>query len=98
MNRFWHAAWPLLALTRSILWAGNIVLARGIAGEVPPIALAYCRWTGAFLVALPFAWPGLERDLPAIRRHWPIMLLLSATGIATYNTLSYIAVESRPPP
>jgi drug/metabolite transporter (DMT)-like permease len=59
---------------------------------VPPIALAYWRWTGAFLVAIGFAWPYLRKDLPILRRHWPILLLLSATGIATYNTMSYIGL------
>ena len=61
---------------------------------VPPIALAYWRWTGAFLVAVGFAWPYLKRDAPLLLRHWRMMLLLSATGIATYNTMSYIGLTS----
>jgi drug/metabolite transporter (DMT)-like permease len=61
---------------------------------VPPIALAYWRWTGAFLVAVGFAWPYLRQDAAILRRHWRMMLLLSATGIATYNTLSYIGLAS----
>ncbi len=84
-------AWPVLALA-NLLWAGNIVLARGLAGAVPPVALAYWRWTGEFLVAPPFAWTRLHREAPLLRRHWRMMLLLSATGIASYNTLSYIAL------
>ena len=63
---------------------------------VPPIALAYWRWTGAFLVAVGFAWPYLKQDAPVLLRHWRMMLLLSATGIATYNTMSYIGL-TRPP-
>jgi drug/metabolite transporter (DMT)-like permease len=91
--RLWHSAWPVLALA-NLLWAGNIVLARGLGGAVPPVTLAYWRWTGAFLVALPFAWKRLRRDLPVLGQHWRMMLLLSATGIATYNTLCYIALSS----
>jgi drug/metabolite transporter (DMT)-like permease len=90
--RLWSSAWPLLVLT-NLLWAGNIVLARGVAGVVPPVALAYWRWTGAFLIALPFAWKLLRRDAGEMVRHWPIMLLLSGTGIAFYNTVSYIALN-----
>ena len=90
--RFWNAAWPVLALA-NLLWAGNIVLARGVAGMVPPVALAYWRWTGAFCISLPFAWRHLRRDAPVLMRHWRMMLLLSATGIATYNTMSYIALD-----
>lgn len=91
MRRAWNSAWTLLVLA-NLFWAGNIVLGRAVAGTVPPIALAYWRWTGAFLVAIGFAWPYLRRDMPILLRHWRIMLLLSATGIATYNTMSYIGL------
>src|SRR5476649_557563 len=79
----WHSAWWLLAAA-NLFWAGNIVLARGLAGQVPPVALAYWRWTGAFVIAVGFAWPRLRADLP----------VLLATGIASYNTMSYIGLTS----
>jgi len=91
--RVWNSAWTLLVLS-NLFWAGNIVLGRGVVGMVPPIALAYWRWTGAFLVAVGFAWPYLKQDAPVLLRHWRMMLLLSATGIATYNTMSYIGLTS----
>ena len=56
----------LLSLT-SLFWAGNIVLARYVAGHVPPMTLSCVRWIGAFLMLLPFAWPHLKRDWPALR-------------------------------
>jgi len=91
--RVWDSAWTLLILA-NLFWAGNIVLGRAVAGVVPPVALAYWRWTGAFIVAIGFAWPYLRKDLPGLLRHWRMMLLLSATGIATYNTLSYLGLGS----
>jgi drug/metabolite transporter (DMT)-like permease len=90
---FWNSAWGLL-LAANLFWAGNIVLGRGLAGQVPPITLAYWRWTGAFIVALGFAWPRLKSDLPVLTRHWKVMLVLSASGIASYNTMSYIGLTS----
>jgi drug/metabolite transporter (DMT)-like permease len=92
-NSAWNSAWTLLSLS-NLLWAGNIVIGRAVAGTVPPIALAYWRWTGAFLVAIGFAWPHLKRDLPTLVRHTPMMLVLSATGIASYNTMAYIGLNS----
>jgi drug/metabolite transporter (DMT)-like permease len=89
----WQSPWGLL-VAANLFWAGNIVLARGMAGQVPPVALAYWRWTGAFVVAVGFAWPRLKTDLPVIMRHWRMMLVLSATGIASYNTMSYIGLTS----
>jgi len=93
MRSLWHSAWSLLAAA-NLFWAGNIILGRGLAGQVPPIALSYWRWTGAFLIGLAVAWPRLKADLPMMIRHWPMMLLLSATGIACYNTMSYIGLNS----
>jgi drug/metabolite transporter (DMT)-like permease len=93
IRSFWHSAWALLAAA-NLFWAGNIVLARAIAGHIPPVTLAYWRWTGAFIVAVGFAWPHLKADLPIILRHWKVMLLLAATGIASYNTMSYIGLNS----
>ncbi len=87
----WSSAWTLLVLA-NLFWAGNIVLGRGVAGVVPPVALAYIRWTGAFVIGFGFAWPYLKRDWPTLRQQWPLMLLLSATGIASYNTMSYIGL------
>ena len=78
----------------NLFWAGNIVIGRAVAGQVPPITLAFWRWAGAFTLAIGFAWPLVERDWPVMRRHWPVMLMLSATGIASYNTLSYIGLQS----
>ena len=49
----------LLSLT-SLFWAGNIVLARHVAGHVPPLTLSCVRWIGTFLILLPFAWPHLN--------------------------------------
>jgi drug/metabolite transporter (DMT)-like permease len=82
----------LLSLT-SLFWAINIVLGRFIAGNIPPAALSQIRWTGALAIVLPFAWPHLKRDWPAIRSTLGIMILLSFTGITVYNTLAYHGLE-----
>jgi drug/metabolite transporter (DMT)-like permease len=92
LNRFWHSAWTLLALT-NLSWAGNFIVGRAVAGQVPPVALAWWRWTGAFLVAIGFAWPYLRRDWPVLLRHAPILLALSATGITCFNTMVYVGLQ-----
>jgi drug/metabolite transporter (DMT)-like permease len=82
----------LLSLT-ALFWAGNIVLARYVAGHVPPLTLSCVRWIGAFLMLLPFAWPHLARDWPALRARLPLLVVLSATGFAINNALSYWALQ-----
>ena len=82
----------LLSLT-ALFWAGNIVLARYVAGRVPPMTLSCVRWIGALFLLLPFAWPHLKRDWPALRARLPLMVLLSAMGFAFNNMLSYWALQ-----
>jgi drug/metabolite transporter (DMT)-like permease len=92
LNRFWHSALILLVLT-NLLWAGNFIIGRAVAGEVPPVTLAWWRWTGAFLVAIAFAWPRLRRDWPVLIGHVPVLVALAATGIASFNTMTYIGLQ-----
>ncbi|MFZ5733428.1 MAG: DMT family transporter [Pseudomonadota bacterium] len=82
----------LLSLT-SLFWAGNIVLGRFVAGQVPPMTLSCIRWTGSVLLLLPFAWPHLKRDWPVLKRNLPLMIVLSATGFAANNALSYAGLQ-----
>jgi drug/metabolite transporter (DMT)-like permease len=82
----------LLSLT-SLFWAGNIVLARYVAGHVPPMTLSCVRWIGAFLMLLPFARPHLRHDWRALRARLPLIVMLSATGFAINNALSYRALQ-----
>jgi drug/metabolite transporter (DMT)-like permease len=81
----------LLSLT-SLFWAGNIVLGRYVAGHVPPMTLSCVRWIGAFFMLLPFAWPHLKRDRPALRARLPLVVVLSATGFAINTALAYWAL------
>jgi drug/metabolite transporter (DMT)-like permease len=87
-----HQPYLLLSLT-SLFWAGNIVLARYVAGHVPPMTLSCVRWVGAFVMLLPFAWQHLRRDWPALRARLPLMVVLSATGFAINNALAYWALQ-----
>jgi drug/metabolite transporter (DMT)-like permease len=91
-TRLFDQPYLLLSLT-SLFWAGNAIVGRAAAGAIPPVTLSFARWLGAFLIVLPFAWKHLINDWPAIRRHLPIMLTLSLTGIAIFNTAQYTALE-----
>ena len=93
--RLWTAFYGnayLLGGLASLAWAGNTVLGRGIADHVPPMTLAWMRWTGAFLILLPFAWTHISRDWPVIRGHPWLMFFFGLTGTATFNTLAYVAL------
>lgn len=94
-RRLNDAPYLLLSLT-SLFWAGNIVLGRLAAGHVPPVGLAFLRWVMASTLLLPFAWPHIRREWPIIRRHLGLILVLSATGIAAFNTMMYWGLQYTP--
>lgn len=81
-------SYMLLAIVM-LLWAGNSIVGRAVRDEVPPFTLALVRWTGAFLLALPFAWRHLVADRPALLAAWRPLLLLGLTGVASFNALLY---------
>jgi drug/metabolite transporter (DMT)-like permease len=90
----WLSNQPYLLLAlASLFWAGNIVLARHVAGHVPPLTLSCLRWIGTFLMLWPFARPHLKQDWPVLRARWPLLLLLALTGFAANNALSYWAMQ-----
>ncbi|WP_119422152.1 DMT family transporter [Desertibaculum subflavum] len=91
MGFLWRQPYLLLVLT-TLFWSGNFVLGRAVHDAVPPVALAFWRWAGGFLIVLPFAWPHLARDIAVVRRHLPLVLLLSALGVASFNTLVYLGL------
>src|SRR5215468_2051493 len=86
----------LLLTIPPMLWAGNAVVGRLVAPLVPPQALNFLRWAGAFLLLLPFGWPLLRPTSPI----WPRMrryAVLGLLGIGCYNALQYLAVRTSTP-
>jgi drug/metabolite transporter (DMT)-like permease len=92
-SRLANSPWLLMVIP-GLVWAGNAIVARAVAGELPPIGLAFWRWLLAGVIVLPFAWPHVRRDASTMRKHWPIMVTLSALGIAFFNAGLYLAAES----
>lgn len=84
----------LAALAATVLWAGNFVVARGIAHEIPPIQLNFWRWTVALACLLPLALPKLRADLPAIRRNLPYLAVMGLLGVAALNSFIYKAGQT----
>jgi drug/metabolite transporter (DMT)-like permease len=77
----------------ALLWAGNSIVGRAARDLVPPVMLAWTRWAGALAILLPFAWPYLKADRAVLLRHWKAVVLLGLLGIASFNTLLYLALQ-----
>lgn len=78
----------------ALFWAGNAVIARGTAGEIPPLALSFWRWAIALVLIAPFGLPRVLRQWPQIRARWPALLALATLSVGAFNTLLYLAAQS----
>jgi drug/metabolite transporter (DMT)-like permease len=84
---------PLLLAVAALLWSGNFVIGRAVAGRVPPVALAFWRWAVALAVLLPLTWRGIREAAPALRRSWKVLLALGILGVGNFNLLVYVGLN-----
>ncbi len=78
----------------NLFWASNAVIARFAVTDIPPFTLASIRWFLACLFLLPFAWPHLRGQAAYIKQQIWVIALLGLLGIATYNTVLYLAAHA----
>ena len=91
----WPAVHPYVLLTfAALLWAGNVVLGRGVSGAIPPITLNVLRWAIALALLLPIAWPQFAGKGQVVRKHFVELVLLAVPSIAIYNTFLYIGTRT----
>lgn len=83
----------LLLIFATLFWAGNVVLSKAMSTDIPPITLAFWRWSMAFVVISFFSWKKVIQDWEAIRTNLRILLPLSLFGITAFNTMIYIALQ-----
>lgn len=76
-----------------LFWSANFVLGRFVTGAMEAWELAFFRWLGVFVVTLPFLLLHIRKIWATLKRHFGILVLLSALGIACFNTLLYIGLQ-----
>ncbi|MFZ4858495.1 MAG: DMT family transporter [Desulfuromonadaceae bacterium] len=88
-------AHPYLLLTLTALfWAGNFVIGRAMKNSIPPISLAFWRWTLALIILLPFSISHLRAEWPVLRQNWRWLTLFGVLGVACFNTFVYIGLHT----
>ena len=81
----------LFAILACFIWSGNFIIARAVIKEIPPISLAFFRWTTASILLLPFAWKTVVTDWPLVWQHKNYFVWTALFGITFFNTFIYIA-------
>lgn len=93
MIRWIYGQGYVLMVITALLWAGNIIVGRGIHHMVPPIGLNFWRWVPTVPILLVLAWPHLSKDWPVVRRHWRWMVFYAGLAISGFNSFIYIGLE-----
>lgn len=86
-------AYLLLVLT-ALFWSGNFVLSRGMHADIPPLSLSFWRWTVALLILLCFSMRHLREQKQIVRKHIRFIAVQGLLGVAGFNSLIYIAVQT----
>lgn len=88
-------AHPFLLLTLTTLfWAGNFVMGRAVKNSIPPISLAFWRWTLALVILIPFAIPHVRAEWPLLQKNWRLLTVYGVLGVTCFNTFVYIGLHS----
>ena len=93
MNSRRASAFGLLALA-SLLWSGNWILGRALREAFDPVSLNFWRWLVAVVAIAPFAAREAWKKRALVRRHAGLLLLLALSGVAAFQTLVYLGLES----
>lgn len=81
-----------LLCAASLLWAINMVVGRAMRNDIPPVAMAFWRWTIAFAIVLPFTWQAVRSRWSDIVASWKVLALIGFVGICCFNTMCYIGL------
>ena len=74
--------------------ASNLIVARGGVEFVPPISLAFWRWTVVFLILLPFTYVSLRKNFHLIKTEYKRLFFLGSMGCGVCGAFPFLAGET----
>ena len=85
----------LLLFIQPIFMASNLIVARGGVEFVPPISLAFWRWTVVFLLLLPFTFNSLKKNLKFVKtREYKRIFFIGSMGCGVCGALPFLAGQT----
>ena len=71
--------------------SSNLIVARGGIEFVPPISLAFWRWTFVFIILLPFTYLSLKKNYSIIKNEYKKLFFLGAMGCGVCGAFPFLA-------
>lgn len=74
--------------------SSNLIVARGGIEFVPPISLAFWRWTFVFIILLPFTYISLKKNYLIIKKEYKKLFFLGAMGCGVCGAFPFLAGQT----
>ena len=74
--------------------ASNLIVARGGVDFVPPISLAFWRWTFVFIILLPFTYFSLKKNYLIVKKEFKKLFFLGAMGCGVCGAFPFLAGQT----
>ncbi len=84
----------LLLVLTALFWSGNFVISRGMHAAIPPISLSFWRWVVALLILSCFSLRHFLAQRELAFKHWKFIVIQGAVGVAGFNSLIYMAMQT----
>ncbi len=84
----------VLLFIAPILFSSNMLVARATHDLIPPVALAFWRWSVTLLLLMPFTAAALWRERAKVRREWLDLLVLGLLGMGICGAFVYIGADT----
>lgn len=83
-----------LAIITTIIWSGNFIIARGVYKLIPPVSLAFYRWSLASIIIFFIGYKKFTEEKIFVFKTRKYLFWVALMGITLFNTFIYIAGHS----
>jgi len=84
----------LCAITATLFWSGNFIIARELNDSIAPVSLAFGRWLVAVVVLFPLAIRSLIAQWTCVKENLAYLSVTAFTGVTLFNTFLYIGGQT----
>tara|TARA_B100001094_G_scaffold298887_1_gene323128 strand:+ start:364 stop:1251 length:888 start_codon:yes stop_codon:yes gene_type:complete len=83
----------LMLVLATLFWAGNFIVGKvAFVENIPPMSLAFFRWSLVWLILLPFTYKDILRFKEIIIKNLPLLFFLALTSVGLFNSFTYLAL------
>lgn len=86
-----HWWYFLVAIIPAMAGAGNFVVAKYVANDIPSFALNFWRWLTALIIFAPFSLRSAVREYKVIKSNFLVLSVISLLGVTIFNSVVYTA-------